>query len=108
MPPRRRPDVEGGGMPSRPRKILPDRMGQHQKSISSVPLQALIGILAVTLGVSVFVIGQTVGPQQERMCLVALVLVELGMLEMAAVIFRRFTRRQRLAEELLRESEQFA
>lgn len=83
-------------------------MPKRQKKISSVPLQTLIGVLAVTLGVSVFCIGQTVGPQQERMCLVALVLVELGLLEMAAIIFRRFTRRQHKAEELLRESEQFA
>ena len=83
-------------------------MAKRQKNISSVPLQTLIGVLAMTLGVSVFCIGQTVGPQQERMCLVALVLVELGLLEMAAIIFRRFTRRQHKAEELLRESEQFA
>ena len=85
-----------------------ERHGQAQKSISTVPLQALIGVLAVTLGVSVFVIGQTAGPRQERLCLVALVLVELGMLEMTAIILRRFTRRQHKAEELLRESEQFA
>jgi len=83
-------------------------MSQRKSKTSSLPLQALIGALALTLGMSVFCIFESDGANRERMCLVALILVELGMLELSAIILRRFLKRQMKAEELLRESEQFA
>ena len=83
-------------------------MSQRKERISSLPLQTLIAVFALTLALSVYCIKQAHWDDADRLCLVALVVVELGMLEVAAVILRRFVRRQRRAEELLRESEQFA
>ena len=89
-------------------RLDPYAMSQRKAKSFSLPLQALIGALALTLGMSVFCILQTDAQNRERMCLVALILVELGMLELSAIILRRFLKRQMKAEELLRESEQFA
>src|SRR6185312_6342327 len=83
-------------------------MSQRNERTSSLPLQALIAVFALTLALSVVCIMQTRWELRDRMCLVSLVLVELGLLELAAMILRRFVRRQRKAEELLRESEQFS
>jgi signal transduction histidine kinase/DNA-binding NarL/FixJ family response regulator/HPt (histidine-containing phosphotransfer) domain-containing protein len=71
-------------------------------------LYAAIGTLALVLGGSVFAIQfSDIGPSQ-RMGLGAIIASELGLLEMAAIILRRFLQRQREAEGLLRDNEQFA
>src|SRR5215469_15269513 len=44
----------------------------------------------------------------EHTALVVLILLQLALLELMAIMLRRFFRRQRLGEKLLRESEQFA
>jgi signal transduction histidine kinase/DNA-binding response OmpR family regulator len=75
---------------------------------SSKLVYAPIGAIALVLGLSVLVgiVGQPGRLQQT--CLISLVLVELGLLEMTAIVLRRFLQRQREAEDLLRQSEQFA
>ena len=83
-------------------------MGKPSEKKPSLSLHIAIGALALVLGFSVFSLigfGDTPG---QRMGLVALGLVELGLLEMTAIILRRFMGRQRKAEQMLRDSEQFA
>ncbi|HEY2584977.1 MAG TPA: ATP-binding protein [Tepidisphaeraceae bacterium] len=71
-------------------------------------LYAAIGTLAVVLGGSVFAIQLSEIGGNQKIAMGALIASELGLLEMAAIILRRFLQRQREAEGLLRENEQFA
>ena len=71
-------------------------------------LYATISALALVLGVSVIAIYLSETPHHNRMSLLALVAVELGLLELTAIILRRFLARQKKAEKLLRENEEFA
>jgi signal transduction histidine kinase/DNA-binding response OmpR family regulator len=68
---------------------------------SILALTLVIGGSAIAIHVGVLIAG-------PRMALTALVLVELGLLELTAIILRRFLKRQAQAEELLRENEEFA
>ncbi|HSU69037.1 MAG TPA: hypothetical protein VLJ39_19295, partial [Tepidisphaeraceae bacterium] len=81
---------------------------QKTRFLSARLLHTTITALAIVLAVSVFVIWQSATSHAHRMGLLGLVATELGLLEMIAVILRRFLSRQRKAENLLRENEEFA
>ena len=83
-------------------------MSGQNKETSSRALQVLIAALAIMLGLSAFFLVKYDDNLESRTGITALVLVELGVLELATIILRRFLKRQRHAEELLRDSEQFA
>ena len=71
-------------------------------------LYTAITFLALILGVSVVVIQVSTIPQHQRLGLIALIGAQLGLLELAVIVLRRFLQRQAKAEELLREGEEFA
>jgi signal transduction histidine kinase/DNA-binding NarL/FixJ family response regulator len=71
-------------------------------------LYTSITAMALMLGVSVLAIYQSDMLHAHRMALLSLVAAELGLLEVAAILLRRFLQRQSKAEDLLRENEEFA
>jgi signal transduction histidine kinase/CheY-like chemotaxis protein/HPt (histidine-containing phosphotransfer) domain-containing protein len=80
-----------------------------RKIISSAKsLYGAILALTLTIGGSAVAVHAGVLQPAPRMALTAMVLVELGLLELTAIILRRFLKRQRQAEDLLRENEEFA
>ena len=84
-------------------------MPHRKKRRLFLPVELLIGVMALMLGLSVyFVFNAQDGDPQQWHFLIAIAVVELGLLEVTAILLRRFLRRQHRAEELLRESEQFA
>ena len=71
-------------------------------------LYTAISVLAMVLGGSVLAIEFSGIAENHRMGLIALIAAELGLLELAVIVLRRFLKRQQESEELLRENEQFA
>jgi hypothetical protein len=64
--------------------------------------------LAVAMGGSVLMIHQSDMFHKHRLSLLAMVAAELGLLELIAILLRRFLKRQRRDENRLRENEEFA
>ena len=83
-------------------------MNQRQVKTSSMPLKTLIAAFAIVLAGSVVCVMNFEGRQYERLGLVAIVLVELIMLESAAILLRLFVGRHLKTEQVLRESEKFS
>ena len=76
--------------------------------ISTAPLYSAITALAMVLGLSVGAIYLADLAQERRMSLLAMVAVELGLLEVAAILLRRFLKNKRADDDRLRDSEEFA
>jgi signal transduction histidine kinase/DNA-binding NarL/FixJ family response regulator len=83
-------------------------VGQSQPKISPRSFQSVIAAFAVLVTVSVLLISHFSLGISQHTALIILILLQLALLELMAVMLRRFFRRQRLGEKLLRESEQFA
>jgi signal transduction histidine kinase/DNA-binding response OmpR family regulator len=83
-------------------------MRKSKDTSSARLLYTTITMLALVLGVSVIVIQLSGIAEHKRLGLIALIGTQLGLLELAVIVLRRFLQRQRKAEELLRENEQFA
>jgi PAS domain S-box-containing protein len=83
--------------------------GCRQVAIDEKP-QEFHSIMALTLVIGLSAVAVHLGAPAPgtKMALTALMLVELGLLEVTAVILRRFLQRQRKAEDLSRENEEFA
>ena len=83
-------------------------MSRREKRVSSRPFLTLIAAFAVILPGSTYILYNSDLAGQGKAALSSIILVELGLLQMMAIFLRRFLRRHRLAEKLMRESEQFA
>jgi signal transduction histidine kinase/DNA-binding NarL/FixJ family response regulator len=83
-------------------------MRKSKDTSSARLLYTAISLLALVLGGSVVIIQFSGIAEHERLGLIALIATQLGLLELAVIVLRRFLQRQRKAEELLRENEQFA
>lgn len=83
-------------------------MRKSQNTSSGRLLYTAITLLALILGGSVVVIQFSGIAEHQRLGLIALIGTQLGLLELAVIVLRRFLQRQHKAEELLRENEQFA
>ena len=83
-------------------------MRKSKDTSSARLLYTAISLLALVLGGSVVVIQFSGVAEHQRLGLIALIATQLGLLELAVIVLRRFLQRQRKAEELLRENEQFA
>jgi len=88
--------------------IPPVAMRKSKDTSSARLLYTAISLLALVLGGSVVVIQFSGVAEHQRLGLIALIATQLGLLELAVIVLRRFLQRQRKAEELLRENEQFA
>jgi signal transduction histidine kinase/HPt (histidine-containing phosphotransfer) domain-containing protein/ActR/RegA family two-component response regulator len=83
-------------------------MRRSKDTSSARLLYTALTLLALVLGASVVVIQFSGIAEHQRLGLIALVGSQLGLLELAVIVLRRFLQRQQKAEELLRENEQFA
>lgn len=83
-------------------------MRKPKDTSSGRVLYTAITFLALILGASVIVIQLSGIAEHQRLGLIALIGTQLGLLELAVIVLRRFLQRQRQAEDLLRENEQFA
>lgn len=83
-------------------------MRKSKDTSSARLLYTAISLLALVLGGSVVIIQFSDIAEHQRLGLIALIATQLGLLELAVIVLRRFLQRQRKAEELLRENEQFA
>jgi signal transduction histidine kinase/CheY-like chemotaxis protein len=71
-------------------------------------VQTIIAGFVAILAFSALCVKQSTMGIDDQLRLVAIILVELGLLELMAIMLRRFIARQRSVEQLLRESEHFA
>jgi signal transduction histidine kinase/CheY-like chemotaxis protein/HPt (histidine-containing phosphotransfer) domain-containing protein len=78
------------------------------ETISPRSFQTVIAAFAMLVTVFALMVSRSPLAVPEHMAVLVLILVQLALLELMAVMLRRFFRRQRLGEKLLRESEQFA
>src|SRR5579871_5864752 len=83
-------------------------MSRRKPTVSSRPVQTLIAGFVAILAFSALCIRQSNLGDDDQLRLISIILVELGLLELMAILLRRFVTRQRSAEQLLRESEHFA
>ena len=83
-------------------------LSQSLKKISPRAFQSVIAAFAILATVSALLVSHFSLGISEHTALVVLILLQLALLELMAIMLRRFFRRQRLGEKLLRESEQFA
>jgi len=71
-------------------------------------VQTIIAGFVAILACSALCVKQSTMGVDDQLRLIAIILVELGLLELMAIMLRRFIARQRSVEQLLRESENFA
>jgi signal transduction histidine kinase/CheY-like chemotaxis protein/HPt (histidine-containing phosphotransfer) domain-containing protein len=83
-------------------------MAKNKFCSSARSLHGSIFALTAVLGVLASALYFIEMAETSRMALAALVIVSLGLIEVTAVILRRFMKRQSQAELLLRENEEFA
>src|SRR6476660_2713377 len=83
-------------------------MSRRKPSVSARPVQTIIAGFVAILTFSALCVRQSAMYIDDQLRLVSIILVELGLLELMAILLRRFIARQRSVEQLLRESEHFA
>jgi signal transduction histidine kinase/CheY-like chemotaxis protein/HPt (histidine-containing phosphotransfer) domain-containing protein len=83
-------------------------MPRRKPTVSARPVQTIIAGFVAILAFSALCVKQSAMHTDDQLRLVAIILVELGLLELMAIMLRRFVARQRAVEQLLRESEHFA
>ena len=83
-------------------------MKRRKPTVSAKPVQTLIAGFVAILAFSALCVRQSTSQADDQLRLISIILVELGLLELMAILLRRFVSRQRSVEQLLRESEHFA
>ena len=83
-------------------------MARRKPTVSARPVQTIVAGFVAIIAFSALCVKQSDMSVDDQLRLVAIVLVELGLLELLAIMLRRWVARQRSVEQLLRESEHFA
>ena len=83
-------------------------MSRREQCVSARPFLTLIAAFAVILPASEHILFNTEFDAHGKLTFSALILVELGLLQLIALNVQRYIRRHRATERMMRESEQFA